>query len=536
MTNRQQKQVQPDTQRMVEGFRDTGYTFNASIADIVDNSIAAGATRVAIYADLDAAEDPYVWIADDGCGMDEAGLENAMRYGSARRQDVHSLGRFGLGLKTASTSFCKRLTVISLTEGGQLLSATWDLDLIKERADWVLDIGEATDEESGTFHEALGPDATHGTVVVWDKVDRLLKTKAGSEAKNKPKIMERLKNDLEDHLATVFQRFIDPHDDRARNVSMTLNEEPIEHWDPFCEGRGGAMELKEAWAFENEDGVAGEVVLRAFILPRPEEFATPEDRAYARITNKNQGIYLYREDRLIEGPSWLGMTAADTHFNNLRVELSFPAPLDEIFGVGIRKSGVHVDQALIDEILTVMTPVRREAEARSRKGRRPGGNVNLPSPTENTIDRNMSTLDVAKVLASDDGTVTLRNNVGDIPVKDKDGRLLNFIRIHVDEGEEGLNVVHSPSLEDGVLWLPSLHGGRIQAQLNASHDWYRRAYLPNADNSPLVQAIDYLLYALAQAEMNNTSQDNNDAFEEFRVEVSRNLRKLVRDLPEPDQQ
>lgn len=532
--SRTQKAVQPDTQRMVEGFRDTGYTFNAAIADIIDNSIAAGADEVGIDVFLREDEEPEVWVSDNGSGMDVAGLENAMRYGSRRREDVHSLGRFGLGLKTASTSFCKRLTVVTRAQSQDVISATWDLDTIAEHDDWILDLGSATDDEIAIFEEALGEDAPHGTVVVWQKVDRLLKTKAGRDAKNKTLIMKRLNNDLETHLALVFQRFLDPSDNRARTVTMTLNSDPVAAWDPFREGHGGVEEAHQSWGFESPDGVVGEVLMRAFILPRPEEFENSEDRQSARITNKNQGIYLYREDRLIEGPSWLGLGAADTHTNNLRVELSFPAPLDDIFGVGIRKSGVHVDQALMDELEQELKFVRKEANRRARKGNvAKVQDANRPSPTENTIERNLDSLDRAKLI-EDGASLTLQNNQGNIELKDKDGKVLDFVRIRLDEQSSDLNVVRKDSLEDGVLWLPAFTNNRVQVQLNAGHDWYRKAYLPNSDNSPLVQAIDYLLYALAQAEMNNTSAENDEVFEDFRYEVSKNLRKLVRDLPESE--
>lgn len=536
---RQTKQVPPDTQRVVEGFRDTGYTFNSAIADIIDNAITANATVVSVMLDLDPYGEPHVWVGDDGDGMDLAGLENAMRYGSRRRSDRHSLSRFGLGLKTASTSFCRRLTVVSRSGSNDAYSATWDIDLIAETGEWLLDTGSATDDETAALAECLSPafssPPSHGTLVSWEKVDRLLKTKAGNEAKNKPLILKRMRDDLALHLRMVFQRYMDPSDKRAGDVRLFLNSEELAPWDPFCETRGGEMVKAEQWDFV-ADGETESVRLRAFILPRKEEFATEEDRSYARISNDLQGIYLYREDRMIEGPNWLGMSGGDTHLNNLRVELSFSAPLDEVFGVGIRKSGVHVDRSLLEELDDILAPVRREANRRSRKGSvKPSPTPSASNPTENTIARNLKSLDVATVKSEADGSTVLENNSGTpIPLLDSSGHALDYVRVLADQGDEDMNVVRRNTLEDGVLWQPSLGNGRIQVAVNTGHDWYRKAYVPNEENSPLAQAIDYLLYALAQAEMNNTDNSMWDMFEEYRVEVSRNLRKLVKDLPEPD--
>ena len=120
----------PDPERIVEGLRDTGYNFNTAIADIIDNSIAAYATKVNIIINMDPAGIITVYIADNGIGMDRDGLVNAMTYGSKVRADLGSLGKFGLGLKTASTAFCRSLSVRSKGKDGIARKAQWDLDYL----------------------------------------------------------------------------------------------------------------------------------------------------------------------------------------------------------------------------------------------------------------------------------------------------------------------------------------------------------------------------------------------------------------------
>jgi hypothetical protein len=211
--------------------------------------------------------------------------------------------------------------------------------------------------------------------------------------------------------------------------------------------------------------------------------------------------------------------------------------LDEIFGVGIKKSGVHLDPNLTDQLRKLLAPVRREADTRSRKGN-VGSTIaagNRKRPSEVTIDRLKKNLTAATVESSEDGSVSVLNNTGIVTVVDQKGHETGIVTIVTDEETAGLNIVVEDNLSDGVLWEARLHTSNlIQAHINAGHDWYRKAYLPNATNSPLVQSIEYLFYALAQAEVNNTNLELDEMFHDFKIEVSRNLRKLVKDLPDPD--
>lgn len=545
------KVVEPDTARVVDGFRDTGYSFEASIADLIDNSIEAGASKVGVQVSLTATGEALVSVADNGSGMDLEGLENAMRYGSSEKEDQHRLGRFGLGLKTASTSFCRRLTVLT-TQGpigsGSPLAATWDLDTIAEENKWILFLGEADPNETDLFQDAmdaLSTDAlgvaTSGTVVQWDKVDRLLRKQQGGAYKNPESALERRVSRLRTHLSTVFQRFLDPGDPRAKSISIIVNGESVESWDPFCEAFVEVeAEKSKTWSItDGADAILGEIILRAFILPPANEVEDSSYPAAAKISNDNQGIYVYREHRLIEGPSWLNIGAADTHLNRLRVELSFPATLDPLFGVGIKKSGLHLDPGLFDELDKVLAPIRREANQRNRRGRAKDAAIvgTGRRPADRTIDTEKGGLSLPSTSKGGDGSLTLSNNVvNDLEVLGPGGAPNPEFRIRVEDEAEGIHIVHTDSLEDGVLWLPSLGkgSGDTKVSINTSHDWYRKAYLPNSANSPLTQAIEFLLFALAQAEMNNTQIDLSKVFEVFRIEVSRNLRRLVADLPELD--
>ena len=137
----------PDAGRVIQGLRDTGYTFNAAIADIIDNSISADATRIDIKLNLDPQKNLTIYIADNGNGMNRDELINAMRYGSDERPNPASLGKFGLGLKTASTSFCKKLSLISCGNDGEVRKVQWDLDYVAKTKDWNLKEMDPSDDE-----------------------------------------------------------------------------------------------------------------------------------------------------------------------------------------------------------------------------------------------------------------------------------------------------------------------------------------------------------------------------------------------------
>ncbi len=546
--------VPPNTARIVEGFRDTGYSFDAAIADLIDNSIEAGATEINVQLALNLDKEVLVSVADNGSGMDLNELRNAMRYGADEREDAHRLGRFGLGLKTASTSFCRRLTVLTRRPDSPddvILAATWDLDLIAERGEWVLELGPADPEQVDEFLEALealGDEHSHGTVVVWKKVDRLLQKKHGGEYKDLPAAMRRRQEDLKWHIRTVFQRFLSPTDSRVVNARVRLNGEALAGWDPFCEAFPEVSPVKTAqWHLKNAaNGVDGEVSIRAFILPKPNETSDPKAFRLAARTagNERQGFFVYREGRMIDKPGWLDIYGSETHLRSLRIEMNFPATLDSFFGVGLRKTGLHLDSGFVEVLNELVIPLRREANTLDRQGsaRTAVEGEKGQRPSDRSIASQRSGLITAVVSESSDGEITLTNNQSDagesFVLRKAGGESGADFRVEITDDPNPIYVDIVENIEDGVLWAPAFRSGingDTQVRVNAGHEWFRRSYLPHRENSVFVQSIDFLLFSLAQAELNNTDPDLDDEFRQFRVEVSRNLRKLVVDLPEYDE-
>lgn len=519
--------VEPDPERVIEGLRDTGYDFKTAIADVIDNSIAAKASEVEVRVALDFMGEVIVSVADNGCGMDKGGLINAMRYGSKRRADQASLGKFGLGLKTASTAFCRRLSAVSrYAAGGQTLKATWDLAHIASKG-WHLQITEASAEEAKLLDTVSGGAA--GTVILWEQVDRLLKTYSKPDGKAARKALDKLVDQLRFHLGMVYQRFLDHQDQRAPNVTIKINGELVSPWDPYCEKKTQKPVAERVQKLQIGENEYSSITVRAFILPRKEEFSNQAELKEARLTNNMQGIYVYRENRLIHGPDWLGMFVKEPHSTLCRIELSFNHKLDDAFQVDIKKSRILLDDLLYDWLHKFVNGPRQEASLRYRKGISAtaiGVAALIHAGSNNVIHAQADALKTAALKEVDGST-------GDVTISNKNGVTKLKIKLVEQKNSGECHVQAVDSLQDGVLWEPAFIDGNQAVRINTGHPYYHKVYIPNKNSGVTVQGLDSLIWGLCAAELGNVSESNKRNFEEMRYEVSRILRKLVEDLPDP---
>jgi hypothetical protein len=523
-------EVPPDPKRVSEGLRDTGYQFHTAVADIIDNSIAAGATEVEVVVGMDMSGDIMLAVVDNGCGMDREGLINAMRYGSRRRADPGSLGKFGLGLKTASTAFCTRLSLITRDDAKhELRKATWDLDHIAKSGRWELLMREPTDEERQLMERVASGQS--GTTVLWENVDRLVGEYASPGGKPARKALDRHVDQLRQHCAMTYQRFLDPADKRTRNLSLKINGEQVAAWDPFCVAETSKAALEKTQKVKLNDGTEASFTVRAFILPRKDEFKDAKLAKSARLSNDYQGIYVYRENRMIHGPDWMDMFRKEPHFTLLRVEFSFKHELDDAFHIDIKKSQILLNETIFEWLREkFLSAPRREAEQRYRHGAAAaakGFSALLHAASNNAIHGKADALKTAKVKSIDEKT-------GEVTIVNKYGSAKLMLKL-LDSTKAGeLHVQPVDGLDDGVLWEPALIDGNQAVRINTKHPYYSKVFLPNRSSGVTIQGLDSLLWALCAAELGTVSDDTKRHFEELRFEVSRLLRRLVEDLPEPD--
>ncbi|WP_034649928.1 ATP-binding protein [Corynebacterium vitaeruminis] len=335
--------VAPSASRLTRSLRDVGYSFESAIADLVDNSIAAGATSVWVEIHFDGRSST-ISISDNGSGMDEHQLDEAMRFGSKRTYSTNELGRYGLGLKTASLSQCRRFEVASLTSDGDSAHArALDLDFIEATDDWVI-LDTSDDIDLDQLGNAVHGD--HGTKITWMKLDRVLPSK-GAEGGWARRRFERIEEKLRQHLSMVFHRFLE--EDAENPVKIFINDEPIESWDPFATAEPATEEFSSN-SFEVEQGdFSGVVRLRTYLLPTRERFSSPEsfdEAAGPGKWNKQQGIYIYRANRLVQWGGWSGIRAIDEHTKFARAALDFDTTLDEAFNINVAKMRVTLPSQL----------------------------------------------------------------------------------------------------------------------------------------------------------------------------------------------
>jgi len=529
MSEEQTLEVLPDAERVVEGLRDTGYEFNTAVADIIDNSIAANATVVDVSIKMDYAGAVRVAIADNGIGMDHDGLVNAMRYGSKRRDDPGSLGKFGLGLKTASTAFCRRLSVVSRASGDDaLVRATWDLGRIASTNRWEL-LLSAPDQEGRDHLEKISPGAS-GTVVVWENVDRLLKSYQNPGGSPARKALDKQIQRLGEHIAMVYGRFLAPEDSRARNIEIRLNGSKIEPWDPFCVGVSDLV-AEEVVPVEMDNGNTAAFRVRAFVLPRREEFESDDDAKRAKLSNDRQGLYIFREQRLIHEADWLGMFQKEPHGTLLRVEFSFDHRLDEAFHIDIKKSQILLNEDLWNWLNDEFLPApRRAANERYRRGQRKKI-ADAASSSHDSSNANIASKEAGLGTAQVD---VINPLTGEVRVKNANGQVRLKLKIGAAMKPSECYVQPTDGIDDGMLWEPALIDGHKAVRINTGHPYYHKVYVPNLASGVTVQGMDSLLWALCAAELGTVSEATLNHFSELRFEVSRLLRRLVEDLPEPE--
>lgn len=518
-------EVLPDPKRMIEGLRDTGYEFNTAVADLVDNSIAASASKIAIILKMDYRGNLRLSIADNGAGMDKDELINAMKYGSAERPHPSSLGKFGLGLKTASTAFCRKLLVSSRKDSkADIIRACWDLDHVAETGKWELLI-DKSDEE--TLEQLTGISSESvGTVVVWEKIDRLMKSYTSPSGAAAKKAFTRIIEDLKGHLSMIYQRFLDPSIGTPQTVEITINGATITHWDPFCK------DVSDMVASENVpvDGVDASFQINAYILPRREEFQNPEDAAKAKIGNDFQGFYVYRENRLIHFADWLGMYSKEPHGTLLRVEFSFDHKLDEAFQIDIKKSQILLNSALYDFLKDQFLPApRRAADLKYRQGIKKNSQIkaeNAHGSSNNSIGAKTDEIGGAKVstIPGEDGQAMVKNAHGEFKFK---------LKVLGAKKPGELFVQPVETLDDNVLFEPALIDQEKAVRINTSHPYYTKVYVPNLKSGVTIQGMDSLIWSLCVAELSTINENTLTHFEELRFELSRILRRLVADLPDP---
>jgi hypothetical protein len=358
--------VIPSAARLMTSLRDIGYDTASAVADLVDNSIDAGATIVEISV-CRKGERSFVSVADDGRGMTERVLEEAMRYGSRRSYGGRDLGKFGLGLKTASLSQCRRLTIATKSSPkGRVRVRQWDLDDVTRDDSWEL--GCPLPSECPPY--LLNPiKHSSGTVVLWEKLDRIL-AYARPDGEHAVRGLEAMGAAIADHLAMVFHRFLTGETSDRPRLTIVFNGTPLEAWDPFARREPGTRRLAEQRLFVDDGAATHLVRVQPYVLPSQIQFTTVEEHARAagpKKWNRQQGFYIYRGDRLIQSGGWNRLRTMDEHSKLARIAVDVPPDLDHLFQINVAKMRVVLPEEVRPRLRSLAAGVVTAAQEAYRR-------------------------------------------------------------------------------------------------------------------------------------------------------------------------
>lgn len=335
--------LEPDPQGMFQAISRIGYQIQESLADLIDNSIDAKASRVLIRFFRDGDRLTDLAVVDDGHGMSERTLDEAMRFGSRTKKGSGELGKYGMGMKSASFNQANTLIVVSrkrTTVNGR----QWTVESIHDG--WKLErletagATELIDKDWGPVDTSMS-----GTVVLWERIHRF--QVAGT---NSGRTFAALSKSINQHLGLVFHRFLR---DRKLEIFMDLQDVSgatgallkVEPLDPFPNKSGGKGYPAD---FHTELGVYGHLELRAYIWPP--NMPDPGYKLGGRVAQR-QGFYFFRNDRLIQAGGWNGWrNDAEPHSSLARVEVNLPPSFDEAFAISVQKNGVDAPPGFLTAI------------------------------------------------------------------------------------------------------------------------------------------------------------------------------------------
>jgi hypothetical protein len=344
-SNRKSRHAPPKAGAMIEALRGLGYTTATAIADIIDNSISAGASRVEVQFDW-LAQNSSIRILDNGTGMSDIELDLAMRLGDRNpleQRASHDLGRFGLGLKTASFSQCRRLTVASV-KAGSINCLRWDLDVLASSDDDGWHLMEEPAEGSENQLDLL-INCSHGVLVIWEVLDRIV-----TQGFTEQDFLDHIDR-IERHLAMVFHRFIGG---LRPKLHIFINGQEVKPWDPFL------ADHPATWSspVERINAEGGTLEVQCHVLPHKDRLSSDQHKSAEGPDGwtAQQGFYVYRNERMLVSGSWLGLgrgrswTKEEAH-RLARIRLDIPNTADAEWKIDIRKSSAR-PPVLVRERLT----------------------------------------------------------------------------------------------------------------------------------------------------------------------------------------
>ncbi|MDR2465681.1 MAG: ATP-binding protein [Streptococcaceae bacterium] len=330
-------QLIPDASTLIESQRSIGYSFETALADILDNSISADGTHIEIqFQNQSEAGVAFVSIMDNGRGMRKEELTQALRYGSkkiSQERAINDLGRFGLGLKMASFSQCRKLTVCSKQED-QLVAFYWDLDVVEQLNDWV--IIQLNEEEIEKIPQINALKETNsGTIVLWEKFDKFDKSKAFEL------MFDECLNEATNHVALVFHKYIE-----EGTIEISFNGREVAPVNPYF-----IKNIKTQPRPSNPIRIGkNQIEVKPYIIPYQKYLSQEERKIMQTYPTLQQGLYIYRNKRLISWGKWFRLFKSNELANLAKISIEIPNNMDDLWEVDVKKSTIRIPLSVRDEL------------------------------------------------------------------------------------------------------------------------------------------------------------------------------------------
>jgi hypothetical protein len=335
------KKNPPQANVLMNSMRSMGYSFESAIADILDNSISAQAHSIRINFPTEPSY-CYVSILDDGLGMSNDDLFNAMKYGSITDENKRSendLGRFGLGLKSASLSQCKRLTVISKINR-DVSAYVWDLDIIEDQRDWTIqELNQLEISDLPNIDTLLNQKT--GTLVIWQNFDIIEKSSGDIFT-----TLDSYKEKTANYISLIFHRFL--NDDKDKRIEIFVNNHSLTGLDPFLEEHKKTNHRREFYIpIKDSKGTERYIRVKPYVLPFQKDMTKEDFKKIGGVENYKvkQGFYIYRNKRLIVWGTWFGLPKSELT-KNARVKVDIPNTLDDIWSLDIKKQNATIPRLI----------------------------------------------------------------------------------------------------------------------------------------------------------------------------------------------
>jgi hypothetical protein len=494
---------EPNAAKLMDSLRYLGYDNYSALCDLVDNAFDAEAKNVYIsisQKDGDAA----IFIADDGIGMDQHTLDEALKLGSlTERNSASDLGKFGMGLVTAGLSIAKKTSVLTRNNGEVLKSVT-DVDEIKRRNEFCKFLGKASADEVTRFNKLLGKSS--GTIVELTKADNL-----------KNQNLSVFRQTLKGRLAQIYRYFL------FAGKKIYVNDEAIKPRDPLMTD----VEGTEVYSFDtldvkltNSEGkeVHDQIRIRIAVLP---DFGTDGNKE-RKINQGGQGFYILRNNREIADGKTLDLFTRHNDLNRFRAELFFSGVLDEFMGVNFTKREVDPHQAIHDkikdlvggQILTIRNRIKAARVTTEDKEITHDESEKIISAKSHLLLRPKPQKEVGE------GRGGTRTNGGAPGTSTKTPSEPASPRINVKFESVKLG-------KAGPIYEAEQVGRVIVIQWNVEHPFYQRFVLERKDDQTLRTSVDFLVYSLATAELMSVNEDNFEVIQTIKSVMSANLRSLL---------